>query len=350
MIIVHINLFITVLVSHYEMNLKGLATIFTHDYSKKMIKRETFLSSPVGGAIIATIACILWGSAFPVIKLSFSELGLGVDDIPYKIAFAGVRFTLAGLLLFIYWGFIRQKQDKERSERREVPWKIFGLGILQTTFQYSLFYVGLSRVSGMKSSIIGGLGTLILAVLSHFYYKNDKLTVQKIIGITIGFSSIIWINMGSGFAWSFQWLGEGLLLLTTISSAVSTIIAKELGKTYSPVYITATQMTFGGVLLLLIGRNGLLDLFARFTPNAYVLLFYSVLISAVGFTLWFSLLQYQKAGDMAVFRLIIPVSGSILSAIFLASESFTVSLFAGLASVVVGIIFATIKIDRFVKK
>ncbi len=339
-----------VLVSHYGMNLKGLVTIFYHDYSNKMTKKEIFLSSPVGGAIIATIACMLWGSAFPVIKLSFAELGLGSNDIPYKIAFAGVRFTLAGLLLFLYWGFTRQKQDKERAERKEIPWKIFGLGILQTTFQYSLFYVGLSRSSGMKSSIISGLGTLILAVLSHFYYKNDKLTIQKVIGITIGFSSIIWINMGSGFSWTFEWLGEGLLLLTAVSGAVSTIIAKELGKKYSPVYITATQMTFGGVLLLLIGRNGVMDLFARFTPSAYILLFYSILISAIGFTLWFSLLQYQKAGDMAVFRLIIPVTGSILSAVFLVSESFSVSILAGLASVVVGIIFSTVKADWFIKK
>ncbi len=348
--IVYISLFIIVLVSHYRMNLKGLVTNFFYDYSSKMTKRETFLSSPVGGAVVATISCVLWGSAFPVIKLSFAEIGLGSGDISYKIAFAGVRFTLAGLLLFLYWGFVRRKSHKKKEDIGNIPWKIFGLGVLQTTFQYSLFYVGLSRTSGMKSSIISGLGTLILAVLSHFYYKNDKLTVQKIIGIAIGFSSIIWINMGSGFSWTFQWLGEGLLLLTAISGAVSTIIAKELGKTYSPLYITATQMTFGGVLLLLIGRNGIIDLFSMFTPSSYILLFYSILISAIGFTLWFSLLQYQKAGDMAVFRLVIPVSGSILSAVFLASESFSLSLFAGLASVVVGIMFATIKIDRLIKK
>ncbi len=312
-----------------------------------MSKKEKFLSSPFGGALVATTACVLWGSAFPVIKMSFAEIGIGTGDISYKIAFAGVRFTVAGLFIFLYWFLVRKKKSTYRVPSKGFPWGILGLGVLQTTLQYSLFYVGLSRVSGMKSSIISGLGTLILAVISHVYYRNDKLTKQKVIGLIIGFSSIFWINMGNGFSWSFRLTGEGLLLITACSGALSTIIAKELGKKYSPVYITALQMTFGGVLLLFLGRSALVDLFAQFTPTAYMLLLYSVFISAVGFTLWFSLLQYQKAGDMAVFRLIIPVSGSTLSALFLSSESFTVSLFVGLSAVVLGIMFSTIKVNWF---
>ncbi len=308
-----------------------------------------FLGTTQGAALIASLACILWGSAFPTIKVSFALLGVGTHDLALKVAFAGLRFTTAGVLLFVYMAIVRgnligKLQSKNPKKLapipKKIPWAILGLGVLQTTLQYSLFYVGLSRVSGVKSSVIGGLGTIILALLSHFYYKNDKLTTPRIVGIGMGFSAIVWINMGKGFSWDFAWNGEGLLLLTTCSSAVATIMAKELGKTYPPIYITALQMTFGGVLLLLLGGSDLVELLQLFTVKTYLLLGYSVLISAVGFALWFTLLQYQKAGDMAVYRLIIPVSGASLSAMFLPSESFTWQIALGLLAVVMGILFS----------
>ncbi len=305
-----------------------------------MEKEDHFLSTTLGGAVIAGIACILWGSAFPVIKVGFSQLSIEPGDTLFQVAFAGLRFTAAGIFLFFYMIFERKKGHVLKPIPKKFPLGVLGLGIMQTTIQYSLFYVGLSQVAGVKASIIGGLGTILLAVISHYYYKNDKLTPARTIGILVGFSSVIWINLGKDFSWSFSFGGEGLLLLTAISSASATIMAKELGKTYPPIYITALQMTFGGALLLLMGSPVLAELIGRFTLESGLLFFYAVLISAVGFALWFTLLQYQRAGDMAVYRLIIPVAGATLSATFLPGESFTLPIFLGLGAVVLGIVLS----------
>lgn len=49
--------------------------------------------------VIAVFCSVLWGSAFPVLKVSYAELGMAPDDPIAKIVFAGLRFLLAALLL-----------------------------------------------------------------------------------------------------------------------------------------------------------------------------------------------------------------------------------------------------------
>ena len=88
--------------------------------------------------------------------------------------------------------------------------------------------------------------------------------------------------------------------------------------------------------MLLISLNGTYDTLTM-TPLAGGLLVYSALLSAVAFTLWYTLLKYNKPGEITMFRFLIPVSGSILSAIFL-KEKITLQVLISLISIVIGII------------
>lgn len=73
------------------------------------------------------------------------------------------------------------------------------------------------------------------------------------------------------------------------------------------------------------------------TPLAGGLLLYSALLSAVAFTLWYILLKYNKPGEITMFRFLIPVSGSLLSVIFL-KEKLTLQVVLSLLAIIVGII------------
>lgn len=52
---------------------------------------------------IAVFCSILWGSAFPVLKISYEELQMAPGDIAAKIVFAGGRFLLAGLIVLLFY-------------------------------------------------------------------------------------------------------------------------------------------------------------------------------------------------------------------------------------------------------
>ncbi len=42
--------------------------------------------------LLALLSCLLWGSAFPSIKIGYELFSIGVDDTFEKIIFAGFRF------------------------------------------------------------------------------------------------------------------------------------------------------------------------------------------------------------------------------------------------------------------
>lgn len=51
--------------------------------------------------VIASLCCLLWGSAYPAIKSGYVLFNIASGDIPSKLVFAGYRFIIAGILVLI---------------------------------------------------------------------------------------------------------------------------------------------------------------------------------------------------------------------------------------------------------
>ncbi len=61
-------------------------------------KQTAFLTQPVVVGLLAMLCCMLWGSAVPCVKIGYRLFGIAGDHTPSLLLFAGLRFTLAGLL------------------------------------------------------------------------------------------------------------------------------------------------------------------------------------------------------------------------------------------------------------
>ncbi|WP_231631353.1 hypothetical protein [Halolactibacillus sp. JCM 19043] len=57
---------------------------------------KKLLMKPSIAISVAILCSVLWGSAFPVLKVSYDELQMSADDVVAKMVFAGLRFLLAG--------------------------------------------------------------------------------------------------------------------------------------------------------------------------------------------------------------------------------------------------------------
>ena len=55
------------------------------------------------------LCCLLWGSAFPSIKIGYKIFGIDSSDNMSQLLFAGIRFTLAGLMVIISGSIIQKK-------------------------------------------------------------------------------------------------------------------------------------------------------------------------------------------------------------------------------------------------
>lgn len=300
-----------------------------------MLKK--FLIKPWSAIMIAIFCSILWGSAFPVLKVSYVELQMAPNDVMAKMVFAGIRFLIAGIIVLVLLAFMDIRKLKITKRQLLV---LTLLGIIQTALQYYFFYNGLAIVSGMQGAILSSSGIFFTVLLAHFYYNNDRLDRKKWLGIIAGFIGIVLANWGQSFALSFQWNGEGYMILAGLTSAIATIMAKELATGIHPFAITGWQLTIGAILLLLVGYPQLQEGAIVFTPLGWGgLLLYSALLSAISFGLWYSLLKYQAAGKISMYKFIVPVAGVLLSAMFIdGGEALNVMIFGAIVMVASGII------------
>src|SRR5699024_57748 len=186
---------------------------------------KNILMKKWGMVCIAIFCSILWGTAFPVLKVSYIELQMAADDTIAKIAFAGMRFLMAGLILLV--GLFITNKNALKVTKKQVPALIIFV-IIQTALHYFFFYNGLAKTSGMPGAILVSGGTFFTVLLAHFFYVNDRMNWQKALGLIAGFAGIIVANWGQEFQLSFQLTGEGYMILAALTGAIGTIMAKEM--------------------------------------------------------------------------------------------------------------------------
>ena len=287
---------------------------------------------------LATLCCLLWGSAYPAIKNGYALLHIAPGDIAGQMLFAGWRFALAGVILLAVAAAMQKPiLALNGRQMRQVAL----LGLTQTTIQYVFFYIGLAHASGVKSSIMNATGVFFSVVLAHFIYANDRLTNRKVLGCLIGFMGVVVVNLGGGaLGFDFSLLGEGFVIMAAFVLAAASIYGKRISADMDPMVMTGWQLFIGGVILTGIGMVGgghleTLDL------RSGGLLLYMALLSSVAFAVWSLLLKHNPVGLIAAFNFLIPVFGVALSAIFLGESLLRWSYLAALVLVCAGIWLVT---------
>lgn len=295
---------------------------------------ENFFTKKYNILIIALICTALWGSAFPVVKIGYELLQIQPADVYSKVYFAGLRFFIASIMVF----FIQNIFIKEKIHiKKDYIKPIITLGLLQTSLQYFFFYIGVANTSGIKSAILQSGSTFFTVIAAHFIYAEDRLNLNRILSLILGFGGVILVNLGKDLDLSFKFIGEGFLLISALLSTIATIYVKNISADISPFLLSGGQMFSGSLLLLLVGKIGLKGHGLNFNMTSFGLLLYAAFISAAAFTLWYMLLKYNPPGKVSVYRLFIPIFGSMFSAMFIKGEHFTLNLLIGLILVVLGI-------------
>jgi drug/metabolite transporter (DMT)-like permease len=274
------------------------------------------LSKKVVVIPLALFCCLLWGSAFPCIKLGYGYSKIASDDTASQILYAGIRFALAGIFAFIIGSVMLKKALIPR--KKALP-KIVILSLFQTILQYSFFYIGLARTTGIKSSVITASNVFLSILVASLVFKSEKLTLRKIIGCIMGFSGVLLINikgMGSGFSIT----GEGFVFLSALSYAFSAALVKRYSVSEEPVMLSAWQFIFGGLTMSIIGgiSGGRL---ASLNTSGILMIIYLAFVSAVAFSIWGTLLKHNPVSTVSVFGFMNPVFGVILSFLILSEKS-----------------------------
>lgn len=305
-------------------------------------KTQQVLKNPLVVCLIAIFCCALWGSAFPCIKIGYSLFAIESGDWASQILFAGLRFSVAGVLTIVLGSILSKRLLY--FKRNSIGY-VGALALFQTVLQYVFFYIGLANTTGTKGSIINSAGTFFAVLLACLAFKTEKLSVQKLIGCAIGFAGTVIINLSSASQQEgFSFLGDSFVLLSALSYAVSSVMIKQFSKKENPVTLSGYQFLFGGIVMVIFGylfggRIGLVGV------KGVMLLVYLSFLSATAYTLWGIILKYNDVSRVAVFGFMTPVFGCILSALLLKESigASAVNTVLALALVSVGIIIVNAK-------
>ncbi len=231
---------------------------------------------------------------------------------------AGVRFAVCGLIISIY------SLIKNRDSFQPVKSKLNLIaisGLFAIILHYAFTYMALSYTESSKTAIIKQIGVCLYVCFSWLFFKDDKLTVKKFVGVILGFSRIIAINMSSaGSAWS---LGDTLILLASFCTVFSNVISKKLFDTVNPITATGTSQLLGGIVLLIVGVMIGGSMSFELNTSAFVFV-YICIASIFGYCLWFTIVKYNSLSKKFIIKFAEPIFASVLGALLLGENIFNI--------------------------
>lgn len=228
-----------------------------------------------------SLVCLIFGTTFLAIKI-------GVDAGAPPFFSAGLRFFLAGAVLFL-WMVIKGKASFSLLLRKEML--ITGAALTFGTF--SALYWAEQYVSSGLAAVLSATGPMMI-LLMQMSFLRQKAPAYSLYGCIIGFTGVLLLVLPNlAVDVSPLWIvGCVVVLIGECCYAAGAIYSKKVITTFSgvsPVALNAAQMMYGGALLFILSlateniHPGVLFSF----KTAGSLLYLTVVGSMVGHTLFY---------------------------------------------------------------
>lgn len=269
--------------------------------------------------VLILLTTFLMGSSFAVVKIG----------LPYSspLLLAALRFTLAGLIMAMIVIFLKRPHPNSKGD-----WiKMLIIGTFQTAGVMGCIFLSLRTITASESSILTFTNPLLVVVFGTIFSQAHYKLYQWI-GVLLGLVGVI-ITMGAQLEFK---VGILFGILSSVFWAISTLLAKKWGAISDTWVLSAYQMLFGGLLLLL-GSFILEKPFFIMNGNSlFILLWLSIMSSIVQFAVWYYLLQKSDPGKTSAFLFLAPFFG-VLSGWALLGEQIYTSLLIGGLFIIIGI-------------
>lgn len=259
--------------------------------------------------LLLVFVIFTWGYSWVLMKI-----GLGYME---PLTLAVWRCGIAAVVLLIY---VKSRSIKLPHPRK---WPDFmAVGLFQTTLLFGLMLLGMKRITAGKTSVLLYTMPVWTILLVHFYLK-EKINTRQWAGVLLGSAGILsilgWDIISKQNLYIF--IGEILIILAAISWAVSNIWVKKRMAGEDIYRLSALQLSFGtiGLLIIAMPTHGVFNV--EWTLNSvYILLFTGLIASAVDFTIWFYLIKKLDINITTFSSMLVPVFGLFFDWLILGSR------------------------------
>ncbi len=270
-------------------------------------RNEIGKSSRLRIILLSFVVTALWGSLFPFVKLGYIEFGLDTANPANLLLFAGVRFFISGLLLSV---FCMGKSRTFRILERRTFGSVMLVGLFAVALHYACTYIGLANIDSSTTALLKQSGVLVFVCFSFLVFKEDRFTVQKLIGAALGLFSILIVNMDALKIRFNVW--TLLIIGASICTVISNVIYKKLLNDVPALTSTGVSQLTGGIILMAAGflSGGRITVC---TPAALLVFGYIITATVVSYSLWYSVVKKYELSKLFIIKMAEPLFAALVS-------------------------------------
>jgi drug/metabolite transporter (DMT)-like permease len=285
------------------------------------------LAVPIHAILIAVAIHILWGGNPVAVKFSLQAFP------PLWTAF--FRF-LIGVVCVCIWARLNALQIwPQRGE-----WRPLILICIIFTIQIGLMNIGYAYTDASMGAVLIATNPLFAAVFVHFLVDNDRLTVQRSIGLGVAMlgTAVCLLKDVEPGSMSIGAIGNWIVLASAALLGLRLSVIARVVRNVHETRVAVWQMLLslplfacGGLMFETIVWENI-----GWEPVAGIL-YQGVVVAGLSFTVLYSLMKRYTPSVIMSFNFLSPVAG-VLLAMWLLDEPFSGLLMIGMILVAFGLV------------
>jgi drug/metabolite transporter (DMT)-like permease len=277
--------------------------------------------------VVAVVVTVLWSSSYVLIKW-------GLSNIP-PLYFATLRYALAFIVLLAVEATVGRREAKGGPTDGKQIGLLVLAGITGYTIAQGLQFVGLYYLPAVTTSFLLNFNPFFVLALGMGLLGEGTSSIQ-LGGLGLALVGA-WAFFSERVAWSGQWLGILIVVVSGVGWAVYLIVVRLLHRSgyIGSLRLTTVTMGFGvvgmAVLTVLSGQYAALT-----TSGILIIIWLATANTALAFFMWNWALRSIPAYELTVLQNVMLVEIALFAFVFL-QETITSLMVVGMALVLAGV-------------
>ncbi len=247
---------------------------------------------------------------------------VGLDYFP-PVLFAAIRYDVAGVLMLAYAIYATDRWlPKTRAE-----WKLVLVGgALMIAGYHAFLFVGELETTSAVAAIIVSLSPVLTTGFARVFLPSERLEPSGIAGLFLGLVGVAILSQPNpNNLLADDFVGKILVLLAALSFALGSVLSRRIDADLPIETMEAWSMVLGALMMhgISIARPSESFVAIEWTPEAILALVYlSIAASAIGFLVYFDLLERLGPIEINLVSYVAPIFAAI-SGFFFLDETIT---------------------------
>jgi drug/metabolite transporter (DMT)-like permease len=266
---------------------------------------------------------LIWSTSFLWIKIGVQEIG-PMALVTFRMTFGALAAVAIGVFNKVNW------------PRDRKTWLIYAI-LGPTSLAIPIFFIswGEQTIDSAVASILNATVPLFTIVIAHFWLHDDKMTVQKVAGLLVGFAGVVTLlseDLSAGAHNSA--IGQAAVILAALFYAGSAVAVRKFTQHVEAVARGAMPLITSTLIMWIVAPVLEKPFLVPALPITWVAaLWLGVLGSGLAMIMFNYLIHEIGPTRASLVTYIFPLGGVILGVIFL-DEHLSWQLLVGTALII----------------